>query len=230
MTIKYILTDIEGTTTSISFVHEVLFPYSQKNLSTYIDKHFHDKKVQAILAEVKATVLAENEIAIDLEECVFTLKDWIIQDRKHKALKELQGMIWEDGYKAGNFKGHVYPDVPGKFNEWTKSGIKLGVYSSGSVAAQKLIFGYSELGDLTPYFSNYFDTTVGHKRETLSYQNILRQLHLDGSEVLFLSDIEEELNAAKEAGMKTTLLDRDHTRISKIHPKVNSFSEIHLKA
>lgn len=226
--IKYILTDIEGTTSSISFVHEVLFPYSQKNLSTYVDKHFNEKAIQNILAEVKATVLAENEIAIDLEECVFTLKDWIIQDRKHKALKDLQGMIWEDGYKTGQFKGHVYPEVKAKLSEWTNAGIRLGVYSSGSVPAQKLIFGYSESGDLTPYFSNYFDTTVGHKREVQSYLNILKALGLKGEEVLFLSDVIEELEAAKNAGMKTTLLDRDHSREARGHPKVNSFNEIEL--
>lgn len=227
--IKYILTDIEGTTSSISFVHEVLFPYSQRNLSRYVEKHFNEKKVQDILAEVKATVLAESEIAIDLEECVFTLKDWIVQDRKHKALKELQGMIWEDGYKASHFKGHVYPDVLPKLKEWKKAKIKLGVYSSGSVTAQKLIFGFSELGDLTSYFSDYFDTSVGHKRETQSYQNILHQLNLKSDEVLFLSDIEEELSAAKKAGMKTTLLDRDHSRNTQNHPKVNSFAEIVLE-
>lgn len=226
--IKYILTDIEGTTSSISFVHEVLFPYSQKNLSTYVDKHFNEKAVQNILAEVKATVLAESEIAIDLEECVFTLKDWIVQDRKHKALKDLQGMIWEDGYKAGQFKGHVYPEVKAKFQEWAKAGIKLGVYSSGSVPAQKLIFGYSESGDLTPYFSNYFDTSVGHKRDVNSYKNILTELKIPAREVLFLSDIVEELDAAKSAGMQTTLLDRDHTRSSKIHRLVHSFNEIGL--
>lgn len=227
--IKYILTDIEGTTSSISFVHEVLFPYSQKHLSQYIDRHFHEHKIQEILAEVKTTVLAENGEEINLEEAVFTLKDWIVQDRKHKALKELQGMIWEDGYKAGHFKGHVYEDVLPQFQAWKKAGFKLGVYSSGSVAAQKLIFSYSVVGDLTIFFSNYFDTTVGHKREVNAYKNILKELALSENEVLFLSDIEEELDAAQQAGMKTILLDRDHTRTKTKHQKVKDFSEIILQ-
>lgn len=229
MKTQYILTDIEGTTSSISFVHEVLFPYSQKHLSTYINQHFNEKKIQDNLNDVKATVLAENHAEIDLEESVFTLKDWILKDRKHKALKELQGMIWEDGYKAGHFKGHVFEDVLPKLQEWKKAGLLLGVYSSGSVAAQKLIFGYSVFGDLTKFFSNYFDTAVGQKREIKSYQNIIKELNLSGEAILFLSDIEEELNAAKAAGMQTILLDRDHSRTNSQHSRVNSFAEIVLE-
>lgn len=225
--IKFILTDIEGTTSSISFVHEILFPYSQKHLSSFVEKHFDEKKIQDILKEVKATVLAESEIAIDPEEAVFTLKDWIIQDRKHKALKDLQGMIWEDAYKSGIFKSHVYEDVPPQLKSWKNSKINLGIYSSGSITAQKSMFKYSEAGDLTPYFDHYFDTSMGQKRDINSYLNILKFLKLKGDEVLFLSDVVEELDAAKASGMKTTFLDRDNTRNSKNHPRASSFTEIH---
>ena len=225
---KYILTDIEGTTSSVLFFREVLFPYSQKLLSSYIEKHFEEKKIQNILKEVKATVLGESEIAIDLEEAVFTLKDWIVQDRKHKALKDLQGMIWEDGYKTKLFKGHVYKDVPLKLKEWKSLDLTLGVYYSGSIDSQKLLFSYSEAGDLTPYFSNFFDTSIGQKREGKSYQNILRELKLTGADVLFLSDQVAELDAAKSTGMKTILLDRDRSQNPKNHIKVSAFDEIHL--
>ena len=224
--IKYILTDIEGTTSSISFVHEVLFPYSQKNLSVFIDENKNKPEVLQALEEVKKTVLEETNNEIDHEEAVFTLLDWIIKDRKHKALKDLQGMIWESGYKTGAFKGHVYNDVKPAFNKWKSQGIKLGVYSSGSVAAQKLLFGYSEAGDLTNFFSDYFDTNIGQKREISSYQNIKKQLKLQGADILFLSDIKEELDAAKMAGLKTIQLDRLKKLSKQGHEIVNSFSQI----
>jgi enolase-phosphatase E1 len=224
--IKYILTDIEGTTSSISFVHEVLFPYSQKNLSVFIDENKTKPEVLQALEEVKKTVLEETNNEIDHEEAVFTLLDWIIKDRKHKALKDLQGMIWESGYKSGAFKGHVYSDVKPALNKWKSQGIKLGVYSSGSVAAQKLLFGYSEAGDLTPFFSDYFDTNIGQKREISSYQNIKKQLKLQGADILFLSDIKEELDAAKMAGLKTIQLDRLKKLSKQGHEIVNSFSQI----
>jgi enolase-phosphatase E1 len=224
--IKYILTDIEGTTSSISFVHEVLFPYSQKHLSLFIDENKNKPEVLNALTDVKKTVLEETQHEIDDEEAVFTLMDWIIKDRKHKALKDLQGMIWEAGYKAKAFKGHVYNDVKPALNKWKSQGIKLGVYSSGSVAAQKLLFGYSEAGDLTSFFSDYFDTNVGQKREISSYQNIKKALKLQGADILFLSDIKEELDAAKMAGFKTIQLDRLKKLSKQGHEIVNSFSQI----
>jgi enolase-phosphatase E1 len=224
--IKYILTDIEGTTSSISFVHEVLFPYSQKNLSIFVQENKNKPEVLNALTDVKKTVLEETQHEIDDEEAVFTLLDWIINDRKHKALKDLQGMIWEAGYKSNAFKGHVYNDVKPALNKWKSQGIKLGVYSSGSVAAQKLLFGHSEAGDLTSFFTDYFDTNVGQKREISSYQNIKKALKLQGADILFLSDIKEELDAAKMAGFKTIQLDRLKKLSKQGHEIVNSFSQI----
>ncbi len=224
--IKYILTDIEGTTSSISFVHEILFPYSQKFIAKFIDDNFKNIDVQTALASVKQTVQEETKEEIDDEEAILTLKDWIIKDRKHKALKDLQGMIWKSGYEKGDFKGHVYPEVKTCLENWKKNGLTLGVYSSGSVPAQKLLFTYSEAGDLTPLFSHYFDTSVGHKREENSYHNIQKALGIQASEILFLSDIIEELDAAKAAGMQTIQLDRKNELQETRHPLVKNFSEI----
>ncbi|MFZ4714546.1 MAG: acireductone synthase [Bacteriovoracaceae bacterium] len=224
--IKYILTDIEGTTSSISFVHEVLFPYSQKHLTKFIDENLNTSQVQSALADVKKTILEENQSEIDDEEAVLTLLDWIIKDRKHKALKDLQGLIWENGYKNGDFKGHVYSDVKPAFAKWKSQGLKMGVYSSGSVPAQKLLFAHSEAGDLTSYFSDYFDTAIGGKREISSYNNIKKALKIQGTDILFLSDIKEELDAAKMAGMKTVQLDRLKKLSKQGHEIVTTFSQI----
>lgn len=224
--IKFILTDIEGTTSSISFVHEVLFPYSQKHITSFIENNSSQALVRESLDLVKKTVHSENQIEIDDEEAILTLKDWIIKDRKHKALKDLQGLIWEAGYKNQAFKGHVYPEVKSQLTQWKNQGITLGVYSSGSVAAQKLLFGYSESGDLTPLFSFYFDTRVGAKRENLAYKNIIKETGFAPNEILFLSDIKEELDAAQIVGIKTIQLDRQNCLEPKGHFLAKSFLEI----
>lgn len=226
--IRFILTDIEGTTSSIDFVHQVLFPYSARYLDTYIAEHNSEPEVQACLAGVRETLRAEGQTDPDATDELEALHRWINEDRKHPALKKLQGYIWKEGYELGRYKGHVYPDVPLALAAWKQAGITMGVYSSGSVEAQKLIFGFSDFGDLTPYFSFYFDTTVGHKREVGSYTNILKQIGSPGTETLFLSDVEQELDAAKEAGMHTCQLVRGNTVPSQKHPLAHSFDEISL--
>ena len=148
------------------------------------------------------------------------------EDRKSTALKALQGIIWRDGYVNGDFTGHLYPDVLPALENWKAQGIDLYVYSSGSVAAQKLLFGYSDEGDITHLFSGYFDTLVGAKREVQSYRNIAAQLALPPSSILFLSDIHQELDAAEEAGFRTTQLIRDDDDAASHHHQVNSFSTI----
>lgn len=222
--IKAIITDIEGTTTSISFVFDVLFPYARKYLSEYVKAHAQQAEVKKILDEVVEIADIEN----DLELIIQQLIQWIDEDKKITPLKSLQGMIWKAGYESGDFKGHVYPDVEPALRQWHKQDIKLYVYSSGSVAAQKLIFGYSEAGDLTSLFSGYFDTRIGNKRESASYQNILQEINIDANEVLFLSDIEEELDAAKVECINTVQLLRDSNLTATNHYSVNDFSEIDL--
>jgi len=226
--IKYILTDIEGTTTSISFVADRLFPYFLEHIEE-LNAVIAEPFVQAQLDIAKKTVADEEGKNINDAEAISYLALWCKQDRKHPALKALQGMIWEKGYQNGSLKGHLYPEVAEKLRSLKAAGYTLGVYSSGSVPAQKLLFGYSEAGDLIPLFSNYFDTAVGHKREVHSYQNIQAALQLEASEILFLSDIAEELDAAKAAGFSTCQLLRPGTENCGRHPVAASFEDLNLQ-
>lgn len=204
--IRVIVTDIEGTTTSIRFVHEVLFPYARQHLAAYVREHQQEAFVAQQLDAVAAASGCSRE---DLEGLIGTLENWIDEDRKETSLKALQGLLWEQGYRQRAFEGHVYPDAAEYLRFWHDRGLRLYVYSSGSVQAQKLIFGFSNEGDLTPYFSGYFDTNTGGKREPASYQAILDQLGVDPATVLFLSDIEEELEAAEARGLTTCWLIRE---------------------
>ena len=200
-----ILTDIEGTTSSISFVKDVLFPYARAKLPAFVRAHGQEPEVRRWLDAVAIEIAAS---ACQDEVIVETLQGWIDQDRKHTALKALQGMIWDVGYRNGDYTAHLYPEVAGVLRGWHAAGLPLYVYSSGSVPAQKLFFGNSDAGDLLPLFHAFFDTAVGHKREAGSYHGIARSLGREAGEVLFLSDVVEELDAAREAGLRTVLLDR----------------------
>ena len=211
---KLFLFDIEGTTTDINFVHKVLFPYAAEHLRPYLLQHKDEPAIKDALVDVAATVLKEENRKTTLEDSISTLEKWIKEDRKHGALKEIQGHIWDIGYSKGDFKGHVYPDVKPFFMKILNQGAKIGIYSSGSVHAQKLIFGFSTDGDLTPMISYYFDTKIGHKREPTSYTNIATAVHLRPEEIHFYSDIAEELAAAQEAGLKVTQLLRPGTQKS----------------
>lgn len=208
--IRVILTDIEGTTSSISFVHDVLFPYAAENLADFVHARVAQGDEEA-KAQLRAVAEETGTAVSDVDGLIEDLQRWIGEDRKATPLKALQGMIWEQGYRAGDFQGHVYPDAGDKLREWHDRGLRLYVYSSGSVQAQKLIFGFSSEGDLTPFFSGYFDTRIGAKRETAAYRNILDELGVEADTVMFLSDVEEELKAAEETGMHTVLLVRDES-------------------
>ncbi len=199
-----ILTDIEGTTSAISFVKDVLFPYARRELPRFVQDHGHEPQVRHWL-DVVAT---EHGAICDDAVIVETLQGWIDLDRKHTALKALQGMIWDAGYRNRDFTAHLYPDVPPQLQAWHQAGHRLAVYSSGSVAAQKLLFGNSDAGDLSDLFCAYFDTEAGPKRDADSYRLIADALHRSPSDILFLSDVVAELNAARDAGMRTILLDR----------------------
>lgn len=199
-----ILTDIEGTTSSIAFVHETLFPYARKHMADFLQAHADEPTVR----EQIDAVSAEAGGGLCLEMVVQTLQDWIDADKKATPLKALQGMIWREGYASGELQGHVYPDAVAALRAWHARGLKLYVYSSGSVEAQKLIFGHTEYGDLTGLFSGYYDTRVGHKRESAAYESIAADIGMPASEVLFLSDVASELDAAAAAGMRTCQLIR----------------------
>lgn len=223
--IRAIVTDIEGTTSSLSFVKDVLFPYAREHLADFISANNDNAEVRALLVD------AEREAGGDLEDeqVVQQLIRWIDEDKKVTPLKALQGLIWEHGYVSGDFTGHVYADAVHKLRDWHDTGIKLFVYSSGSVYAQKLLFAHSDHGDLTPLFSGYFDTTIGQKRDPAAYTRIVARLGLAPGEILFLSDIKEELDAAGEAGMKTTWLVRGEDPDQRAaHRRVADFYGIEL--
>jgi len=223
--VKAILTDIEGTTTSISFVHDVLFPYAKKHLPEYVLSHQQDPAVQKVIEETKEIALSPKS---DVKEVIDTLITWIEQDKKITPLKTLQGMMWQDGYEQVAYQAHVYEDVAESCRKWTEEGLVLYIYSSGSVLAQKLLFSHTVDGDLTPFFSGYFDTKVGGKRESASYLKIADEMELAPESILFLSDTVQELDAAREAGMQTLMLVREGTTKPDDcpHESVTSFSEI----
>ena len=204
--IRVVLTDIEGTTSSISFVHDVLFPYASARMEEFVRAKQSDPEVAEQLAVVAEKAGVD---AGDVDALVEVLQTWITEDRKETPLKVIQGLIWERGYREGELKGHVYDDAVDYLQRWHDRGLRLFVYSSGSVRAQKLIFGFSSAGDLTPFFSGYFDTRIGGKKEAGSYASILDELGVEPETVLFLSDVEEELAAAEEAGLKTAWLVRE---------------------
>lgn len=226
-----ILTDIEGTTSSISFVKDVLFPYARNALPHFVRENHDDPDVRRWL---DAVATESGGICTD-EVIVETLQGWIDQDRKHTALKALQGMIWQDGYLSADFVAPVYPDAARMLKKWHGDGHALAVYSSGSVAAQKLLFGHTDAGDLIPLFSAFFDTEVGHKRDAASYRTIAERLGRAPGDIVFLSDVVEELDAAREAGLRTVLVDRredyPQARTGKAtngHERVDDFSGIRL--
>lgn len=213
--IKLYLFDIEGTTTDINFVHKVLFPYSHTALEQYVLHHQTHPVVMSAIESVRETVWKEEQKKLGLYDVIATLKNWIKSDRKHGALKEIQGLIWDVGYSKNDFQGHVYPDVQPFMRKILDKGAKIGIYSSGSVHAQKLIFGYSVEGDLTPLISYYFDTKVGGKRDPHSYTTIAKEVNLSPLEIHFFSDIPEELEAAEKAGFSVTQLLRPGTKSSR---------------
>lgn len=228
--IKLILTDIEGTTTSIDFVHDTLFPYSYRKLESYIQENQDQAFMQEMLKAVSVEIQKESGKKASIQEVISTFKDWIKQDRKHPILKELQGYIWKEGYESGDFKGHIYADVPDALKKWKQKGLKLGIYSSGSIPAQKLLFGYSDYGNLNPYFEYYFDAAgVGPKREPQSYSNIIKETGFQAFEILFLSDIAAELEAANTVGMQVCQLLREGTLKDHRFVGVKDFSEIEVE-
>ena len=203
---------------------DVLFPYARAHIADFIQSHADEPEVRVQLDDVVKSAGIEN----NLDAITQQLIQWIDEDKKITPLKALQGMIWKAGYESGDFKGHVYEDVEPKLREWHEQKLQIYVYSSGSVEAQKLIFAYSEAGDLTPFFSGYFDPRIGNKRESNAYEKIIDEIGIDAEKILFLSDIEEELDAAKAAGINTLQLVREGTTSSTKHATVKNFNDIKL--
>ncbi|GLG97755.1 Enolase-phosphatase E1 [Gryllus bimaculatus] len=221
--IKILIVDIEGTTTSISFVKDTLFPYIRENLKVYLKSHWKEPEFVEDLTLLRKQAESDKENGVeglvpipagnddDDEICQAVLNNILWQmdlDRKTKALKQLQGHVMREGYLNGKLKGHVYDDVQPALKSWKHSGRQVYVYSSGSVAAQKLLFEFSEKGDLLELFSGHFDTDVGSKIESSSYSNIAKQLNCKCEEIMFLTDIPKEAMAAQEAGLHPVLVVR----------------------
>ncbi len=207
--IKIILLDIEGTTTPIDFVFQVLFPYARNHTQEFLAQHWDESQAEISQLELEH---AEDERqglnppALDSSqlESVVAYIYWLMdQDRKSTPLKSLQGKIWEEGYKNGALKSQLFSDVPAGFERWKQQ--RICIFSSGSVLAQKLLFTYTEFGDLSKFISGWFDTTIGNKRDMTSYQHIADTLQSEPNEILFISDVTAELEAAQVAGMQTCL-------------------------
>jgi len=226
--IDVVLMDIEGTTTSIAFVHEVLFPYARERMAGFLAGHIGNPAVADCLEQVRETVGREQGREPEDSELAAVLVDWIDRDRKHPALKQLQGMIWRAGYEQGDYVAHLYDDVKPAMTAWRKAGKVLAIYSSGSVAAQKLLFAHTRFGDLTDLISFYFDTRSGHKRQQASYACITTALGVAPDRILFLSDVPEELDAARGAGLKTTQLLRPGIPACDHHATIPDFSQLRL--
>ena len=222
--VKAVLLDIEGTIAPISFVKEVMFPYSKQKLREFLEKNWERPEIREIVKEASREVGKE----LSLEEAVETFLRWIDEDRKITPLKELQGYIWEEGFKKGELKAPLYEDAYKKIKEWNEKGIPIYVYSSGSVKAQELFFSYNQYGNLLNLFSGFFDTKIGSKKEKESYLRIAEKIGLKPEEVLFISDNPEELRAAKEAGFKVIQSVREGIEPSEEFIKIKSFEEIEL--
>jgi enolase-phosphatase E1 len=220
--VSAVLTDIEGTTTSLAFVKEELFPYARRHLSEYV--RCHAAEIGDIVREVGAAAGANG---VSTPETIDILLRWMDEDRKLTPLKKLQGMIWRSGYESGRLRAHVYQDAVQALRKWAAGGMKLYVYSSGSVEAQRLLFSHTFDGDLTPLFSGYFDTTIGSKLEARSYEDIARSLLLAAGEIVFISDHPGETQAAAAAGMQTVLIAREEG--GDTAPAARSFDDIVLE-
>jgi enolase-phosphatase E1 len=209
--IRAILLDIEGTTTPIAFVHEVLFSYAREHVREFLENNVSSEYVLediALLTEDHVADVMSGETPPELSdvESVAAYVQWLIErDRKSTGLKSLQGKIWRQGYMDGSLRAQVYADVAPAFERWKKKGWSIGIFSSGSVLAQKLLFAHTDAGDLSRLIDHYFDTNVGKKGEAESYRRIAELMRVETEEVLFVSDVVVELDAAREAGMKTLL-------------------------
>lgn len=222
--IKAVLTDIEGTTSSISFVKDVLFPYARERMAEFLKLHGEDAEVRKITDEARAIAGAQLADAALSD----VLIRWIDEDRKLTPLKSLQGLIWEEGYRHGDFHGHIHEDAVRRLRRWKNRGLRLYVFSSGSVHAQKLLFGHTQFGDLTALFSGYFDTHIGPKQDPEAYRKIAAMIGLEPGAILFLSDSESELDAARTAGMATFKVVRGPGLPESAHPQVGNFDAIGL--
>jgi enolase-phosphatase E1 len=222
-TTRAIVLDIEGTTTPIAFVHDVLFPYANERLPAVLQARHEESQFAELIAEAARI---EGLPGLDVASAIRLFLDWSLADRKVAPLKTLQGLIWQEGYLDGSLRSPVYADVAPALRRWRDRGIELYVYSSGSVAAQKLLFGHTLEGDLTGSLSGYFDTTVGAKTDAASYERIQQRIGRPATELLFFSDNILEIAAARTARWQAVLVERDGPVPGRVPPAVTSFAEV----
>jgi enolase-phosphatase E1 len=235
---RSVLLDVEGTTSPISFVYGTLFPYARKRLGSFLHEHSSNPAVTSAFEELKSANLndvTEGAPAITGRDLLQEITDYLLwlmeHDRKTAPLKALQGLIWEQGFMRGELQSEVFDDVPACLLQWHEAGLRTAIYSSGSVLAQKMMFRYTPYGDLTNLISGYFDTGVGPKKQSQSYQRIVADLQVAARQVMFVSDIAEELEAAQSAGLGTALSIRpgnqaqnDGAKYQTIHSLADLFS------
>ncbi|HVG06075.1 MAG TPA: acireductone synthase [Thermoanaerobaculia bacterium] len=223
---RAVLTDIEGTTTPLSFVLDVLFPYARRRLDAACASG--EPRFTEALQRLRQEHEGERESVPDFGDGA-PYAHWLMdRDRKSTGLKMLQGILWEDGYRVGELQAQVWPDVADALRTWKEQGIRARIFSSGSVLAQKLLFGHSDQGDLLPYFEGFHDTTTGPKNSPASYAAIADAFGLPPGEILFLSDVTAELDAARDSGMQTGLLLRPGNKPAEGngHKVYQSFAEL----
>ena len=226
MALRGILLDIEGTILPKAYVTEVLFPYAQKHLATYLHAHQKDQTVRRWAAMCQETIAKESGAWLSYDDMAGILTQWMTGDRKHQGLKALQGMIWEEGYRTGVFAPDLYGDVVPALRRWRQDHLHLAIYSSGSEQAQRLLLEHTTEGDLTPLFSHFFDTSMGSKLEPASYRRIADSLGFQPADVLFLSDAEPELDAAAAAGLLATQVVRPGTDPGARYPTVPTLDSL----
>ena len=235
--VRAILLDIEGTTTRVDFVYRTLLPHARKRMREFLSRHWEDPAVRADIEALRRQQKLdpgfqppwlddsrEAQLASALDYAIWLMD----RDRKSTPLKSLQGKIWQVGYRSGELRGEVFPDVPRAFARWSRQGKAICIFSSGSVLAQQLLFATTTSGDLTSFIQSYFDTAVGAKTEAESYKRIAASISSPAPEILFVSDVTLELDAARLAGMETALCVRPEgsETTASIHPMIHTFDEI----
>ena len=226
---------MEGTTTPIGFVYKTMFPYALSHAGEFLQQHASDADVCADLQALRKEHTADVHTGAnpppfnDEPDSAVAYMEWLTaRDRKSTPFKALQGKIWQAGFTSGQLRADVFEDAPRSLARWRRHGRKICIFSSGSVLAQKLLFAHTVSGDLSEHISGYFDTTVGNKTDANSYQKIADALKKNPSEILFISDVTAELDAAKGAGMETLLCVRPGNRPQEPsnHRVIHSFDEV----
>lgn len=230
-----LLLDIEGTVSPVAFVYDVMFPFIRSHLSTFLEARWEEPDVRAAVALVGKDLEVPQDISwpggdsiSDRQQVVIqAVNEFMDRDAKVTGLKQLQGLIWKDGFDSGQLVAELFPDVLPKLQQFRAASIPLYIYSSGSIGAQKLFFGHTSQGDLLEWLAGHFDTTSGNKKESRSYERICEAIGLPAQQIWFISDVVAELDAARQAGMRTVLRSDSPVSLSD-HIQITTFDEILL--